>query len=593
MNIGRITLSPHTGAHVDAPLHYMADGAAIGQVSLDFYMGPCRVIHCIGSVPLITPEDLAGQLHQLPERVLLRTYTVAPQAQWDEHFCAVAESTIDLLAAHGVKLVGIDTPSLDPQDSKTLDAHRAIARHGMAILEGIVLDEVAAGDYELIALPLKFANLDASPVRAVLRPLSREYFPMTTKNDCLALDAQDPLAHLRSQFALPEGVIYLDGNSLGARPIAALKRAQEVVSEEWGNGLIRSWNSAGWRDLPQRLGNKLAGLIGARDGEVVVTDTTSINLFKVLSAAIRVQAMDAPARRVIVSEASNFPTDLYIAEGLADMLQQGYSLHLVNNPEELLAAIDQDTAVLMLTHVNYKTGHMHDMQALTALAHECGALTIWDLAHSAGAVPVDLHQAGADYAIGCTYKYLNGGPGSPAFVWVSPALRDRVWQPLSGWFGHSRQFAMEPSYEPSCGIVRYLCGTQPLTSMALVECGLDVFARTDMASLRQKSLALTDLFISLVEQRCGCHELALVTPREHAKRGSHVSFEHPEGYSVVQALIARGVIGDYREPRIMRFGFTPLYTSFTEVWDAAEILGEILDQETWRQEQFQIRHSVT
>ncbi|KAA0944961.1 kynureninase [Pseudomonas sp. ANT_H14] len=416
---------------------------------------------------------------------------------------------------------------------------------------------------------------------------------MTTRNHCLALDAQDPLAPLRKQFALPEGVIYLDGNSLGARPVAALERAQAVIAEEWGNGLIRSWNSAGWRDLPERLGNRLAPLIGARDGEVVITDTTSINLFKVLSAALSVQRERAPHRKVIISETSNFPTDLYIAEGLAELLQQGYSLRLVNSPDELPQAIDQDTAVVMLTHVNYKTGYMHDMQALTALSHECGALAIWDLAHSAGAVPIDLHQACADYAIGCTYKYLNGGPGSQAFVWVNPALVDVVTQPLSGWFGHTRQFAMESRYAPSNGIARYLCGTQPITSLAMVECGLEIFAQTDMASLRRKSLALTDLFIEQVEARCAAHELNLITPREHAKRGSHVSFEHPQGYAIVQALIARGVIGDYREPQIMRFGFTPLYTSFTEVWDAVEILGEILDQKTWDQPQFQVRHSVT
>ncbi|MGY2293958.1 kynureninase [Pseudomonas yamanorum] len=416
---------------------------------------------------------------------------------------------------------------------------------------------------------------------------------MTTRTHCLTLDAQDPLAPLRDQFALPAGVIYLDGNSLGARPVAALARAQAVIVEEWGNGLIRSWNSAGWADLSQRLGNRLAPLIGARDGEVVITDTTSINLFKVLSAALTVQRERAPSRKVIVSEASNFPTDLYIAEGLTELLQQGYSLRLVNSPDELPQAIDQDTAVVMLTHVNYKTGYMYDMQAQTALSHECGALAIWDLAHSAGAVPIDLHQAGADYAIGCTYKYLNGGPGSQAFVWVNPALVDVVTQPLSGWFGHTRQFAMESRYAPSQGIARYLCGTQPITSLAMVECGLDIFAQTDMASLRAKSLALTDLFIERVESRCAAHDLTLITPREHARRGSHVSFEHPEGYAVIQALIVRGVIGDYREPRIMRFGFTPLYTSFAEVWDAVEILGEILDQKTWDQPQFKVRHSVT
>lgn len=416
---------------------------------------------------------------------------------------------------------------------------------------------------------------------------------MTTRSHCQALDAQDPLAPLRQQFALPEGVIYLDGNSLGARPVTALARAQAVIAQEWGDGLIRSWNSAGWADLSLRLGNRLAPLIGARDGEVVITDTTSINLFKVLSAALSVQRQRAPTRKVIVSEASNFPTDLYIAEGLAELLQQGYSLRLVNSPDELPHAIDADVAVVMLTHVNYKTGYMYDMQALTALSHECGALSIWDLAHSAGAVPIDLHAAGADYAIGCTYKYLNGGPGSQAFVWVNPSLVDVVRQPLSGWFGHTRQFAMEAQYAPSSGIARYLCGTQPITSLAMVECGLEIFAQTDMASLRTKSLALTDLFIALVEDRCAAHSLVLITPREHARRGSHVSFEHPEGYAVIQALIARGVIGDYREPRIMRFGFTPLYTSFTEVFDAVEILGDILDNATWDQPQFKVRNSVT
>ncbi|WOE80378.1 kynureninase [Pseudomonas protegens] len=416
---------------------------------------------------------------------------------------------------------------------------------------------------------------------------------MIDKNHCLRLDEQDPLAPLRQQFALPEGVIYLDGNSLGARPVASQERARQVIEQEWGDGLIRSWNSAGWRDLPQRLGDRLAPLIGADSGEVVITDTTTINLFKVLSAALQVQAERAPQRRVIVSESSNFPSDLYIVEGLTRMLEQGYSLRLVDSPEQLPAAIDQDTAVVLLTHVNYKTGYMHDMQAVTALIHEAGALSIWDLAHSAGAVPVELNRSGADYAIGCTYKYLNGGPGSQAFAWVAPALCNLVTQPLSGWFGHARQFDMATQYEPASGIARYLCGTQPITSLAMVECGLEVFEQTDMQSLRRKSLALTDLFIELVEQRCAGHDLKLVTPRDHAKRGSHVSFEHPEGYAVIQALIARGVIGDYREPRIMRFGFTPLYTRFSEVWDAVQILGEILDQKTWAQAQFQVRHSVT
>ena len=355
---------------------------------------------------------------------------------------------------------------------------------------------------------------------------------MTTRDDCLALDAGDPLADLRQLFALPDGVIYLDGNSLGARPRAAVERAAEVVAAEWGEGLIRSWNSADWRGLPERLGDKLAPLIGARAGEVVITDTTSINLFKVLSAALRIQEEDAPGRKVIVSESSNFPTDLYIAEGLTDMLQRGYRLRLVDDPEQLPAAIDADTAVVMLSHVNYKTGYLHDMREVTRLVHENGALAIWDLAHSAGALPLDLHAADADYAIGCTYKYLNGGPGSPAYVWVAPRLRD-------------------------------------------------------------KSLALADLFIELVESRCERFGLTLVTPREHARRGSHVSFKHAQGYAIVQALIDRGVIGDYREPGILRFGFTPLYTRFVEVWDAVQALLEILQSEAWKEPRYQVRHKVT
>lgn len=406
---------------------------------------------------------------------------------------------------------------------------------------------------------------------------------MTTRHDCLERDAHDPLASLRDQFDLPPGVIYLDGNSLGARPKAALTRVQQVVAQEWGRDLIRSWNSAGWFHLPRRLGDQLAGLIGAAAGEVVVTDTTSVNLFKALAAALQMQASD-PARaqrRVIVTERTNFPTDIYMAQGLSSWLERGYTVRLIDSVDELAGAVDADTAVLMLTHVNYRSGYQHDMRAVSALAHAAGALVIWDLAHSAGAVPLDLHADGADLAVGCTYKYLNGGPGAPAFIWVPAKHQARFQQPLSGWWGHANPFAMAPHFAPTEGIGRALCGTQPIASLAMVECGLDVFQQTDMAALRRKSLALTDLFIALVEQRCAAHPLQLVTPREHARRGSQVSFAHPHGYAVMQALIARGVIGDYREPSIMRFGFTPLYTSFAEVWDAVEILRDILDRQAY------------
>ncbi|SDB82942.1 kynureninase [Paraburkholderia lycopersici] len=416
---------------------------------------------------------------------------------------------------------------------------------------------------------------------------------MNNRNEALAADRADPLAALREQFTLAAETIYLDGNSLGVPPAASAARAQAVIGAEWGEGLIRSWNSSGWFAMPRRLGNKLAKLIGAADDEVVVTDTISINLFKALSAALRVQNARDPKRRVIVSERSNFPSDLYIAQGLIEQLDRGYELRLVDDPSGLRAAIREDVAVAMITHVNYRSGEMHDMRALTAHIHAQGALALWDLAHSAGAVPVDLNGANADYAVGCTYKYLNGGPGSPGFVWVPKRHQNAFSQPLSGWWGHKKPFEMNPEYRPDDGIGRFLCGTQPVISMALVECGLDVFLQTDMQAIRRKSLALTDLFIELVETRCKEYGLTLVTPREHAQRGSHVSFEHPHGYEVMQALIARGVIGDYREPRVLRFGFTPLYLRYVDVWDAVETLRDVLATGSWRKPEFAERGAVT
>jgi kynureninase len=397
------------------------------------------------------------------------------------------------------------------------------------------------------------------------------------------MDAGDPLRALRDRFALPSGVIYLDGNSLGARPKSALDRARQVVEAEWGNDLIRSWNKAGWFDLPARLGAKLAPLIGAKPDEVVVTDSTSVNLFKALAAALHRQEELRPQdkRRVIVTERANFPTDVYIAQGLTSWLDRGYEIKLIDSHEQLPQAIDETTAVVMLTHVNYRTGRMHDMREVTALAHVRGALMLWDLAHSAGAVPVDLNGADADFAVGCTYKYLNGGPGAPAFIWVPARHQEAFRQPLSGWWSHASPFTMQPKFEPIEGIRRALCGTQPIVSLAMVECGLDIFMQTSMGAIRAKSLALTDLFIELVETRCSRHPLELVTPRDHAQRGSQVSFAHPHGYAVMQALIERGVIGDYREPHIMRFGFTPLYTSFADVWDAVDTLADILDREQY------------
>ncbi|MFO1279753.1 MAG: kynureninase [Burkholderiaceae bacterium] len=424
---------------------------------------------------------------------------------------------------------------------------------------------------------------------------------MRTLNDCQSLDANDPLRALKLQFNLPEGVIYLDGNSLGVLPASAAARVSAVVNVEWGEGLIRSWNSAGWFEAPRRVGNKIARLIGAGIDEVVATDSTSVNLYKVLSAALNLVRHDAPQRKTIVSERSNFPTDLYIAEALCR--ERGCSLKLIE-PDELAAALTPDVAVLMLTHVNYRTGAMHDMRALTAAAHSAGILTVWDLAHSAGAVPVDLNGSGADFAVGCGYKYLNGGPGAPAFVWVAPRHADRFWQPLAGWWGHAAPFAFTPGYQPAPGIARYLCGTQPIISLAALDCGVDTVLAAEpiggMSALRAKSLALTDLFIELVEARCAGHGLTLVTPREHAQRGSQVCLARANGaYAIVQALIARGVIGDFRagdagdHPDILRFGFTPLYIGFEDVWNAVEHLKQVLDSGEWQRSEFNRKHVVT
>ncbi|CAB3830894.1 kynureninase [Achromobacter dolens] len=416
---------------------------------------------------------------------------------------------------------------------------------------------------------------------------------MHTRESCVAADRQDPLAPLKARFDLPPGVLYMDGNSLGVMPRAAAARAAEVITQEWGTGLIRSWNTAGWFELPSRLGDKLAGLLGAKEGELVITDTTSLNIFKALAASLRIQQKRQPGRRVILSERDNFPTDLYMIQGMIDLLQQGYEMRLIDDDLPLARALDEDVAVVLLSHVNYRSGQMHDMAAVTRQAHERGALVIWDLAHAAGAVPVDLNGADADYAVGCTYKYLNGGPGSPAFIWVAPRHIPDFWQPLSGWWGHQRPFDMTVAYEPAGGIRRYLCGTQPIVSLAMVECGLDVARDADMAEVRRKSLALGDLFIALVEERCAGHPLTLVTPRDHAERGSHVSLRHPNGYEVMQALIARGLIGDYREPEVLRFGLTPLYFGYADVWDAVEILKDVLDSKAWDKPEFKQRSAVT
>ena len=397
------------------------------------------------------------------------------------------------------------------------------------------------------------------------------------------MDGCDPLAWVRERFVLPECVVYLDGNSLGALPRATAARVARVVEAEWGAGLIRSWNDAGWISLASRVADKIGRLVGAPAGTVSVGDSTSINVFKLLAAALSLR----PERRVILSERSNFPTDLYIAEGLVGLLDRGYTLRLI---DEWPAEIADDVAVVMLTHVHYRTGSMLDMAAVTAATHAAGAVVLWDLAHSAGAVPVGLAAHDVDLAVGCGYKFLNGGPGAPAFLYIAERLQDAVRLPLTGWFGHAAPFAFEPGFRPAQGIAQAAVGTPPVLSLAALEVGVDQFADVDMATAWTKSLRLFDVFAALVERECAGFGLRLVTPARH---GSQVCFAHEHAYPIMQALIMRGVIGDFRAPDVLRFGLTPLYLGFAELWDAVAILREILATEVWREERFSLRLAVT
>lgn len=417
-------------------------------------------------------------------------------------------------------------------------------------------------------------------------------------NEAAALDAADPLAPLRAHFSLPDGVIYLDGNSLGALPKAAPERVRRTVEQEWGRDLIQSWNTAGWIDQPRRLGDRIAPWIGARAGEVLVADSTSINLYKVLHAAMQLQQGQ---RRRIISERSNFQTDNYIAASVARA--HGGELVLVDKAEDIPPLLDERCAVMMLTHVHYRTGRMHDMALLTRWAQQAGVLAVWDLAHSAGAVPVDLLGSAADFAVGCGYKYLNGGPGAPAFVWAHPRHHGQAFQPLSGWLGHARPFAFVPDYQPAAGIQQYQCGTPPILGMAALDAALDVFDIAQqmggMALLRAKSLQLTEGFIAAVKAKLPQAEV--LTPLDGAQRGSQVSITIPDtdGYAVMQALIARGVVGDFRaggvpgEADLLRFGFTPLYTRYADVPAAVDLLAEVLSSGDWRAPGFQRKGKVT
>jgi kynureninase len=400
-----------------------------------------------------------------------------------------------------------------------------------------------------------------------------------------AFDANDPLGSARGQFRLPEGIIYLDGNSLGALPRAAPEALRTTVEDQWGEDLIASWNAHGWIDWPAKIAAKLAPIVGAKPNELLIADSTSVSLFKLVAAAAKAR----PGRKTILTQQRNFPTDLYVAQGLTELL--GLALNAVP-PSEVLGAIDQDTGVVTLTHVDYRSAAVHDMRAINDSAHSAGALTVWDLSHSAGAIELDLDRTGCDLAVGCGYKYLNGGPGAPAFIYVAERLHSELKNPLQGWMGHSEPFAFDDDYRPGEGIARFLTGTPSILALAALDAGLATFEGIAMADVAAKSRALSQLFVAEVEARCGS-QVRLASPRDPAQRGSHVVFAHPNGYAVMQALIARRVIGDFRAPDLMRFGFAPLYNRFADMVGAAEILSDILTSREWEQPKFLERKKVT
>ncbi|MEP7066996.1 MAG: kynureninase [Gemmatimonadota bacterium] len=409
-----------------------------------------------------------------------------------------------------------------------------------------------------------------------------------TRGDLVEMDRRDPLRHFRDRFELPVGVLYLDGNSLGAMPKAAPGRVHTVVQDQWGQDLIRSWNKHSWIDLQQRIGAKIGRLIGARDGETIVADSTSVNLFKTLAAALELR----PDRRVVVSEATNFPTDLYIAQGLLGHLERGHTMRLAD-VDDIESAITEDAAVVMLTHVNYRTGRMYDMRRITERAHACGAIMLWDLSHSAGAVPLDLASAEVDFAVGCGYKYLNGGPGAPAYLYVAQRHQASVTPVLSGWLGHASPFLFEPSYSPADGIERMIVGAPPIISLTALEVGVDLMLEASPEAVRAKSIAQTEMFDALVTQEIGPDVFTLVTPSAPEQRGSQLCYAHEDGWPIMRALIDRGVIGDFRAPDILRFGFTPLYVGYADVWDAVAILKDIMGARTWDREEYHARMLVT
>lgn len=411
-----------------------------------------------------------------------------------------------------------------------------------------------------------------------------------SRANCEVLDALDPLRDLRARFELPDGAIYLDGNSLGALPRRTAERVGALVREEWGQSLIRSWNKHDWVTLPQRIGGKLARILGASEAEVIVTDSTSVNLFKLLTGALAMP--DVKGRRIILSERGNFPSDLYIAEGVIAMGGGKYTLKLVE-PGEVEEALNADVAVALITQVDYCSGRLHDMAQLNNCAKNAGTRIVWDLSHSAGAVPLELGRHGAELAVGCGYKYLNGGPGAPAFLYVAKSLQANFETPLSGWFGHQAPFAFEPTYVPAAGIERLLCGTPSVIALGAMECGIDTFEGVAMDAVRKKSLALSELFRALVDQECDEFGFTCITPPDPENRGSHLSFAHKHAYAIMQAIIDRGVIGDFRHPDLMRFGFAPLYVGFVDCWDAVTILREVMLDGAWRADNYHKLNRVT
>ncbi|MCG8461219.1 MAG: kynureninase [Holophagales bacterium] len=413
------------------------------------------------------------------------------------------------------------------------------------------------------------------------------------RTDLEALDARDPLARFRDRFHLPEGLIYLDGNSLGPLPRAARQRLRRVVEEEWGEGLVGSWNAWDWIGLPSRVGAKIAPLVGAEAGEVVACDSVSVNLFKLLAAALRLR----PGRRVILCPVGHFPTDLYIAEGLAAL--SGTDVEVRTAPADCLAeALDDSVAVLSAGHVDFRSGRLLPMESLTAAAHRSGALALWDLSHSAGALPVELGRLGVDLAVGCGYKFLAGGPGAPSFLFVARRHQEGAHNPLSGWMGHRRPFDFSPEYEPAQGVRRFVCGTPPILALAALDAALDLWSEVDLGLLRAKSYRLGQLFLALVEQEitaisAPAEGLPAACPLEPRDRGSQVGFHHSEAYAIVQALIARGIVGDFREPSILRFGLCPLFLRHVDIWDAVAGLREVLASGEYREERFHRRGIVT